>query len=254
MARDITDAVRELCLGHPEAEEKASHGMRDFRVRGRTFATYAVNHHGDGRVALWLAATPGTQEHWTEHEPEHFFVPPYVGPRGWLGVHLNRDLDWARIAEHVLEAYAVVAPAALARGLAPVDIEPPTVGVDEALFDPFSAPKIRDRVAKLRAICLALPETAEGQQFGSPMWRAGKKTFCVAHFHDGRLHAQFWAGREMQAALADDPRFTVPAYVGHNGWLAVDLERRVNWSEVAGLVEGSYRHFALKRMLRALDG
>jgi hypothetical protein len=97
-------------LWFPETEEVISHGSPDFRVRGKTFATYVVNHHGDGRLALWLAAPPGAQQHYTESEPKHFFVPPYVGPRGWLGVHLNKGLDWKRIAERVREAYVAAAP------------------------------------------------------------------------------------------------------------------------------------------------
>ncbi len=55
-----------------------------FRVRGKTFASYVVNHHGDGRVALWLNAPRGAQAERVKREPKHFFVPPYVGPRGWL--------------------------------------------------------------------------------------------------------------------------------------------------------------------------
>ena len=90
-AKDINQAVREVCLSFPEAEEYLSHGSPNFRVRkGRTFATYVLNHHGDGRVALWLNAPEGAQEHYVRGEPRHFFVPPYVGPRGWLGVHLDK--------------------------------------------------------------------------------------------------------------------------------------------------------------------
>src|SRR6202041_2710015 len=113
MARDVHQAVRETCLWLPEAEEFVSHGSPNFRVRGKTFATYAVNHHGDGRVALWLNALPGSQETHVRNEPEHFFVPPYVGPRGWLGVVVDRGVAWQRIAALVREAYEKVAPAEL---------------------------------------------------------------------------------------------------------------------------------------------
>src|ERR1700730_11291831 len=113
MARDIYQAVREACLWLPEAQEFVSHGAPNFRVRGKTFATYVVNHHGDGRVALWLNALPGSQELHVGAEPAHFFVPPYVGPRGWLGVVLDRGIAWKRVAALVREAYEKVAPAAL---------------------------------------------------------------------------------------------------------------------------------------------
>ena len=59
---------------------------------------YTINHHGDGRISLWLNSPPGAQEIHVRGEPKHFFVPPYVGPRGWLGVHLNKGLSWKRIA------------------------------------------------------------------------------------------------------------------------------------------------------------
>jgi hypothetical protein len=61
MAKDINDAVREVCLSFPEAEQFMAHGSPNFRVRGKTFAMYTVNHHGDGRVSLWLNSPPGAQ-------------------------------------------------------------------------------------------------------------------------------------------------------------------------------------------------
>ena len=95
MARDILQAVRDACLWLPEAEEFMSHGAPNFRVRGKTFATYALNHHGDGRVALWLNAPAGVAGTTRPGRPRHFFVPPYVGPRGWLGVILDRGIELA---------------------------------------------------------------------------------------------------------------------------------------------------------------
>src|SRR5580698_2824062 len=74
LAKDMHQTVRMACLWLPEAEEFISHGSPNFRVRGKTFATYVVNHHGDGRVALWLNAPPGAQEQHVRSEPKHFFV------------------------------------------------------------------------------------------------------------------------------------------------------------------------------------
>lgn len=60
--------IRRLCLAFPQAEEIISHGMRNYRVRGgKVFATYAVNHHGDGRIALWLNAPEGPMASSREH-------------------------------------------------------------------------------------------------------------------------------------------------------------------------------------------
>jgi hypothetical protein len=106
--------VRELCLALPETEERLSHGSPAFFVRGkRTFVMYLDNHHGDGRLALWCAAPEGLQGGLVEAAPEHYFVPPYVGHRGWIGVRLDRDLGWEEIAGVIEDAYVTVAPKAL---------------------------------------------------------------------------------------------------------------------------------------------
>lgn len=255
MAKDIGMAVREVCLSFPEAEEVPSRGSPDFRVGGKTFATYVVNHHGDGRIALWLRSPPGAQELYAESEPDHYFVPPYVGPRGWLGVHLDKGLDWRSIAERVREAYVEVAPKRLGARLGPtVQIEPPTRTLDPEQIDPFAGARAREVLEELRGICLSLPETNEGRQFGSPTFRAGKKGFCTARRHRGRLALQFWVGPDRQAMLTFEDRYCIPAYTGHNGWIELDVEDEVDWDEVESLVRGSYRHFALKRMLKVLDG
>ena len=253
--KNISDAVREVCLSLPEAEEVRSHGSPDFRVRGKTFATYVVNHHGDGRIALWLAAAPGAQQFHVERSAKHYFVPPYVGPRGWLGVQLDKGLDWRRIAERVYEAYRHVAPKKLADGLdAPIEIVPPTETLAADVVDPLAAPHVKKIVERLRKICLALPEAREATQFGRPVWQAGKKTFCGASRYEKRLQLVFWVGADAQDMLTLEERFTVPAYTGHNGWIALDAEDGVDWKEVEGLVIESYRHFALKRMLNAWNG
>jgi hypothetical protein len=255
MARDIGDAVRDVCLRLPEAWEKPSHGMADFRVGKRSFATFAVNHHGDGRIALWLNMPSGAQQHHVEADPERFFVPPYVGPRGWLGVHLDRGLVWQRVDALVREAYAHTAPTRLAEALGPPQpVVPPTATVDPQVFDPLSDPQVQQIVDALRRVCLALPEVTETTQFGQPAWRAGRKTFAVAHRYRGRLELQFWVGAEAQAQQTLDPRYRIPPYIGHNGWIALDAEDGVMTGEIEQLALGSYRHFALKRMQKALDG
>jgi hypothetical protein len=103
--------IRELCLALPEVSERLSHGAPTFFVRGkRAFVMVLTNHHGDGRFAIWCAAPSGLQETLVEADPERFFRPPYVGHRGWLGVRLDRDLDWEELAGIVEDAYAEVAP------------------------------------------------------------------------------------------------------------------------------------------------
>lgn len=79
----------------------------------KTVATFTDNHHGDGRVALVCPAPPGVQADLVEQEPHRFFVPPYVGGRGWLGVRLDVDVDWDEVARICQDAYRMVAPKAL---------------------------------------------------------------------------------------------------------------------------------------------
>jgi hypothetical protein len=253
MARELYQAVREACLWLPEAEEFASHGSPNFRVRGKTFATYVVNHHGDGRVALWLNAVPGSQEQHVRSEPKHFFVPPYVGPRGWLGVILDRGIAWNRIPVLVREGYEKVAPADLrARCGKTPSIKAPAKFLSASQVDPFKSARALAVLPKLRKICLSYPEAGEGTQFGHPVWLAGKKTFAIARYAGTRLTLCFWVGVDQQGLLTADPRYQIPAYFGHNGWIALDITEACDWQEVKALALQSYRHFALKRMLREL--
>jgi hypothetical protein len=108
------ERVREICLALPEVTERLSHGTPTWFVRDeKSFATFWDDHHGDGRLCVWCAAPPGMQEALVAGEPSHYFRPPYVGHRGWLGVLLNAGLDWNEIAGALEEAYCCVAPASL---------------------------------------------------------------------------------------------------------------------------------------------
>jgi predicted DNA-binding protein (MmcQ/YjbR family) len=253
LARDLHQAVRDACLWLPEAEEFVSHGSPNFRVRGKTFATYMVNHHGDGRVALWLNALPGSQELHVRAESTHFFVPPYVGPRGWLGVILDRGIAWKRVAALVREAYEKVAPTELrARiGKTPA-LEAPSKKLTASQIDPMQSPRALSVLKAFRKLCLALPEAHEERQFGHPVWQAGKKTFAIVHHYGRRLTLCFWVGVDQQGLLTADSRYEIPPYMGHNGWIALDVSTDCDWKEVEALTLQSYRHFALKRMLLLL--
>ena len=115
---DPLDRLRRICLALPETTERMSHGEPTFFVRDKkTFVTYADHHHDD-RLAFWCAAPDGFQSMLVEAEPERFFVPPYVGHRGWLGVRLDVQVDWDEIASVVDAAYRVVAPRSLLAELA----------------------------------------------------------------------------------------------------------------------------------------
>ncbi len=108
------ERIRRTCLELPEVSERLSHGAPTFFVRGkRAFVMVLTDHHGDGRFAIWCAAPDGLQRMLVEADPERFFVPPYVGHRGWLGVRLDRSLDWDELTGIVEDAFAEVAPRAL---------------------------------------------------------------------------------------------------------------------------------------------
>jgi len=114
--------IREICLALPETSERLSHGAPTFFVRGkRAFLMVLTNHHGDGRFAIWCAAAAGMQSLLVESDPERFFVPPYVGHRGWLGMRLDRVLDWGELTGIVEDAYAEVAPARLVEAARQMD-------------------------------------------------------------------------------------------------------------------------------------
>ena len=108
------ERIRRICLALPEVSERLSHGAPTFFVRGkRAFVMVLTNHHGDGRFAIWCAAPDGLQAMLVGADPERFFVPPYVGHRGWLGVRLDRGLDWDELTGIVEDAFVEVAPRAL---------------------------------------------------------------------------------------------------------------------------------------------
>ena len=107
--------VRKICLSLPETTERASHGAPSFFIRDKVcFVNYMDDHHDDGRLALWCASPPGMREGLVKAEPEHYFVPPYVGVRGWIGVRLDRGIDWDDVERVMREAYLAVAPKKIA--------------------------------------------------------------------------------------------------------------------------------------------
>jgi hypothetical protein len=106
----------------PEVTERLSHGEPTWFVRGKkTFVTMDTNHHNSGHIAIVCAAPAGVQAQLVDEEPERFFVPPYVGGRGWLGVRVDVAVDWGEVASIIEDAYRCIAPAKL---VAQLDDEP----------------------------------------------------------------------------------------------------------------------------------
>ncbi|MFI6264593.1 MmcQ/YjbR family DNA-binding protein [Micromonospora sp. NPDC051006] len=107
----LLDRVRASCLALPEVTERPSHGSPTWFVGAKSvFVTlHADGHHRNGFAHLWCAAPPGAQEELILADPARFFRPPYVGSRGWLGVRLDGEVDWAEIDELCRDAYREVA-------------------------------------------------------------------------------------------------------------------------------------------------
>ena len=118
--------------------------------------------------------------------------------------------------------------------------------------DPKNTLRGKQVLAVMRKVCLDLPETSEGLQFGQSVWRAGKRVFAQAYCYDGRWRAAFWVGLQGQMIMKGDPRCEIPPYFGHNGWISLEVTRTHSERELRSLALGSYRHFALKRMLAKL--
>jgi len=111
-ARDrATERLHKICLALPGAEEKEAWGDPTFRVRGKIFA---MEKRGDGRVSVWCKAPAGSQLVLVGADPERFFVPPYVGHKGWVGMRLDTDPDWDEVAAFVRRSFSLVAPRRLA--------------------------------------------------------------------------------------------------------------------------------------------
>jgi hypothetical protein len=112
MASSPVVRLRKLCLALPESHEVEAWGAPTFRVRNKIFAMYAKasTHHGRGRNAVWVKAAPGDQPAMVAAAPDCFFVPPYVGPSGWVGIWLDGVVEWSDLAEFLRDSYRLVAP------------------------------------------------------------------------------------------------------------------------------------------------
>jgi hypothetical protein len=245
------ERVRAICLGFPAAEEKLSHGAPSFHVRGKMFLNFVDDHHGDGRLAVWCKSTPEEQRRLVASDPVRFYVPPYVGVKGWLGVRVDGEPDWIELAILVEEGWRSVAPPRLARGedLPPArPIPPPSPRVTT---DAKVARAALDRLTKL---ALGLPGAELEREGSHASFRVRKKVFAYLldnHHGDGIVAACVKGDRRANAALVrDEPgRFFLPAYMGARGWVGIRVDtKRVDWKDIARRVEASYRSVAPKSL------
>ena len=113
--RTPLDRLRAICLALPEATEKIAWGEPTWRVRGKLFAQLDDHHHGAEHLAVWLPAPLGEQEAMIFTDPARFFRPPYVGPRGWVGVRIDGKVDWSVVSRLVTPGVRPGRAAAAAR-------------------------------------------------------------------------------------------------------------------------------------------
>lgn len=114
MAVDPLQAIRDIALAFPEATEKETWGHPTFRVRDKIFVSAGTD--DDGRPVITMKAAPGEQESLLA-EGEPFFLPKYVGSRGWIGLRVDDATDWRMVAELVVDSYREIAPKSLSASI-----------------------------------------------------------------------------------------------------------------------------------------
>lgn len=118
MNDDPLARLREICLALPETVEKLTWStIPTFRVRDKIFALYEGSRRGDGHVSLWCKALPGVQDVLVGSDPAQFFVPPYVGHHGWIGIRLDVGVDWEEVTDLIHESYRLTAPKRLSAAI-----------------------------------------------------------------------------------------------------------------------------------------
>jgi hypothetical protein len=109
------DRLVRFCRTLPEVTVTTHDQHLGFQVRGRSFCWYVDDERGDGRVAVLCKAPPGANSGLVAADPHRFYLPRYVGKRGWVGLRLDlQDVDWGEVAELVTDSYRLVAPRRLA--------------------------------------------------------------------------------------------------------------------------------------------
>jgi phosphoribosylglycinamide formyltransferase-1 len=107
----------QICVALPEATHRGGQHSK-FELRGRTFAYYLFDHHGDGKVALCVKVPPGEQSRMIAGDPERYFSPAYLGSKGWVALRIDTPrIDWREVEALLTESYRLVAPKALANAV-----------------------------------------------------------------------------------------------------------------------------------------
>lgn len=115
---DKRERVTKLCDALPGAEHADQGDHTIYRVRGKVFAYFLDDHHGDGIVSVCVKSERGENVDRARLDPERFYLPAYIGPRGWFGMRLDRGrVPWGEVAELVERSYWLTAPKTLLKKL-----------------------------------------------------------------------------------------------------------------------------------------
>jgi hypothetical protein len=245
--------VRDICLRFPAAEEKLSHGAPSFHVRGKMFLTFVDDHHADGRLAVWCKSSHEEQRGLVARNPARFFVPPYVGVKGWVGVNVDeRNADFVELAILVEEAWRGVAPPRLLRGEG-IAVAPATRTQSRPVRVTTDEKTAQDALARMTSLSEALPGATRERESRHATFRVGQKVFAYFldnHHGDGIISACVRGDRRENARLvAKHPeRYHLPAYIGPRGYLGIRLNTRdVDWDDVGARMAAAHQMVAPKR-------
>jgi hypothetical protein len=116
--RDRLEKLAKICMALPGASKEAMHGHVAFKVGKKTFAYYLNDHHGDGIVSVCCKVLAGDNERLIDANPRKFYMPAYIGPRGWVALRVDRaTVDWSEVQELLRGSYEQMAPKKLVRQL-----------------------------------------------------------------------------------------------------------------------------------------
>jgi hypothetical protein len=235
-ADEALTRVRAICFDFGGVQEKLSHGAPFFHVRGRGFAIFAGDRRGE-RAAVWCRASMDEQQRLVRSDGERYFVPPYVGVKGWVGVRLRGDEDFEALALVVEEAWLGVVPRSL-QGAAP---QAPAESPRYPTTDPAVA---QEALRRLTAVCDALPGAVAEVTNGHATFRVAKRPFAYLldnHHRDGIVSVCVRHEDPAGLAATSPKRFYVPAYIGPKGWVAMRVDvGRVPWTKLAEMVRESH--------------
>lgn len=116
--KPLLERVTAICMALPEATVEHTGTHATFRVRKKVFAYFLDDHHGDGIVSVCVKTQMGENLDLVEHDRARFYMPAYIGPRGWVGIRVDtKHVDWNEVTQFVKASYRAVAPKTLARAV-----------------------------------------------------------------------------------------------------------------------------------------